>query len=580
MQMRLIVNTNKDGSRNLYVMQSYRNNNGVSTTKIVEKLGSYAELEKLHPDPIAWAKQYIAQLNAQSDEEQRVASVDFDPTIQLDLNEKRLYGGGYLYLQKIYCDLRLDYICRKISAKYKFDYSLNDILRTMVFGRILFPASKLSTFEQSRDLIEQPSFELHDVYRALEVIADEMYFIQSELYKHSLKLGNRNKRILYYDCTNYFFEIERASGIKQYGVSKEHRPNPIVQMGLLMDGYGIPLAFDITSGNTNEQKTLIPLEQKIVNDFECSQFVICTDAGLSSCANRKFNSIGNRAYITTQSVKKMKSHIRQWCLSPEDWDISGSREKYNIAEIMSNEELRKRYHDTIFYKERWINEDGLEQRIIVSFCAKYAEYTKALRLEQLSRAIKAVQNNTVDKHRETDYKRFIKRSAVTEDGEIAKQKFYTVDENRIGDEEQYDGIYAVATNLEDSIESIIAVNKGRWEIEESFRIMKTEFKVRPVYLSRDKRIKAHFTTCFIALMIFRYMEKKLKDKYTSREIIDGLQKMNFLLIDSDGYVPTYTRTEFTDDLHAAFPFRTDMQIVSKKSMRKIISLSKTAERTT
>ena len=363
-------------------------------------------------------------------------------------------------------------------------------------------------------------------------------------------------------------------------MSKEHRPNPIVEMGLFMDGDGIPLAFDITSGNTSEQKTMIPIERQIIEEFGNAQFVVCTDAGLSSYVNRKFNSIGNRAYITTQSVKKMKTHIRQWCLSPQGWKISESRQTFDIAEIMANEMLKEQYYETVFYKERWINENGLEERIIVSFNVKYAEYTKALRNEQLCRAVKAIRNHTVDRTRETDCKRFIKRCAVTKDGEIAEKNVYAIDEERIFEEEQYDGIYAVATNLEDPVEDVIAVNKGRWEIEESFRIMKNEFKARPVYLSRDNRIKAHFTTCFIALTVFRYMEKYLDHKYSCRQIIEGLQKMNFLLVDSDGYIPTYTRTAFTDDLHTRFPFRTDKQIISKKSMRKIISQSKTAERTT
>lgn len=579
-EMRLRVNTNKDGSKNLYVIQSYRDSSGKSTTKIIEKLGTYAELKKLYSDPIVWAKQHIEELNAQNEEERRIISVDFNPSIQLALNGKRLYNGGYLYLQKIYYDLKLDYICRKISAKYKFDYNLNDILRTMIFGRILFPASKLSTFEQCQNLIEPPTFELHDIYRSLEVIADETNFIQSELYKHSKRLCKRNDKILYYDCTNYFFEIEHESGMRQYGVSKEHRPNPLVQMGLFIDGDGIPLAFDISSGNTNEQKTLIPVEKQIIEDFGNAKFVVCTDAGLSSHANRKFNSIGNRAYITSQSVKKMKAHIRQWCLAPDNWKIKGSRSTFNIGEIMSDEALKEKYYDTLFFKEQWVKENGLEERIIVSFSIKYAEYMKKIRSEQISRAIKAIQNRTVDKARETDCKRFIKRTAVTKGGEIAEEKSYMLDTDRIHDEELYDGIYAVATNLEDPIEAIIAVNKGRWEIEESFRIMKTEFKARPVYLSRDKRIKAHFTTCFIALVIFRYLEKKLGNKYSCRQIIEGLQEMSFLLVDSDGYIPVYTRNSFTDDLHACFPFRTDKQIILKKAMKKIISQSKTGERTT
>lgn len=572
--MRLRINKNKNGTRNLYVVQSYRNSKGISTSKIVEKLGTDVELAKSHKDPIEWAKQYVEELNKANAEGNRIITIDFDPNEQLALNDNRVFNGGYLYLQKIYYDLKLDYICKKISAKFKFDYSLNDILKTMIYGRILFPDSKLGTFEQSKELIEKPTFKLHDIYRALEVIADETDTIQSELYKFSKNLGKRNDKILYYDCTNYFFEIEHESGIRQYGMSKEHRPNPIVQMGLFMDGDGIPLAFNITSGNKNEQTTMIPLEKQILEDFGNTKFVVCTDAGLSSMANRKFNNIGNRAFITTQSVKKLKSHIKEWCLSKEGWHIKNSTTTFNIAKIMQNEELKEKYYDTLFFKEQWIKENGLEQRIIVSFSIKYAEYTKKLRNEQISRAIKAMNNHSADKTRETDYKRFIKRSSVTQDGEVADKNLYSINESRILEEEQYDGIYAVASNLEDSAEAIIEINKGRWEIEESFRIMKTEFKARPVYLSRDKRIKAHFTTCFIALVVFRYVEKLLDNKYSCRQIIEGLQKINFLLIESDGYIPTYSRNEFTDDLHEKYSFRTDNKIITKKNMKKIISQSK------
>lgn len=466
----------------------------------------------------------------------------------------------------------MDIICKEISKKYKFEFDLNNILSRLIYGRIIFPSSKLATHELSKSFIEAPSFELHDIYRALEIIAKETDYIQSELYKNSKDIIERNTKILYYDCTNYFFELEQEDGLKQYGPSKEHRPNPIVQMGLFMDGNGIPLAFNITPGNTNEQITLKPLEEKIIKDFELSKFVVCTDAGLASIANRKFNNIDDRAFITTQSIKQLKKHLKDWSLDKNDWHILGSKKTFNIEEIENNEDLKIKYKDTVFYKERWINENELEQRLIVTFSLKYKNYQKQIRDSQIERARKAIEKDSgkIDKHNQNDFKRFIKRTNVTKDGEVAENKSYSIDENQIAKEEKYDGYYGVCTNLEGNVEDIININKNRWEIEESFRIMKSEFKARPVYLSRDDRISAHFTTCFLSLIILRILEKKINEKYTVSEILETLRNMNFCKEGSSGFIPLYERKDITDLLHDTFGFRTDYEIVSQKRMQKIL----------
>ena len=572
--MRLKINVNKNGTRNFYVIQSYRNLEGKSTTKTVKKLGTDTEIAKLHGDPDKWAAEYVEKLNKELDEGKTKINIELDSASRIESGKVRTLNGGYLFAQKIYYDLKLDYICRRISSKYQSEYSLNDVLKMLVFGRILFPNSKCGTYEQCSNLLEKPSFELHDIYRALEVIADETNTIQSSLYKTSKSLGKRNDKVLYYDCTNFYFEIEHESGIRQYGISKEHRPNPIVQMGLFMDGDGIPLAFSISSGNTNEQTTLQPLEKQIIEEFGHDKFVVCTDAGLSSAANRKFNDKLNRSFITTQSIKKLKTGLKDWALDRAGWKLPGSAKDYNIDEILCDDILRAKLYDKIFYKEQWINEGGIEQRIIVSYSLKYASYTEKIRNEQISRARNAVANNFTDKYKENDYKRFIKKIAVTNDGECASKKEYLIDDDKISEEAKYDGLYAVATNLEDNVSDILKVNKGRWEIEECFRIMKTEFKSRPVYLSNDNRIKAHFTTCYLALTVFRYLEKKLGEKYSPAEIIENLKNMNFMYFDSAGYVPTYTRNEFTDNIHSAFGFNTDTEIIPKQTMKKFIASSK------
>ena len=568
--MRLKVSKSKNAA-SLYVIKSTYIN-GVHSSKIVEKLGTYDELkEKLGgQDPYQWAEAYIAELNKQEKENKRKIMVPYSPNKLIPKGEQRSFNGGYLFLQKIYYQLKLNNICSKISEKHKFSFDLNDILSRLLYARILFPASKLATHKLSRQFLEQPAFDVQHIYRALEVIAKESDFIQSEVYNNSRSIQKRNAGVLFYDCTNYFFEIEQESGLKQYGYSKEHRPNPIVQMGLFIDSDGIPLAFDIHAGNTNEQVTLRPLEQKILKDFQLSSIVVCTDAGLASNDNRKFNDKEDRAFITTQSVKKLKKHLREWALSPDGWHLSGKKKTYDIANLDETEG-----NDNVYYKQRWINEDGLEQKLIVTYSIKYRNYQRKIRNSQIERAKKLISTNPtkLKKANQNDYKRFVKKMSVTKDGEVAGKDIYSLDTAVITGEEVFDGFYAVCTNLEDDASAIISINHRRWEIEECFRIMKSEFKARPVYLSRDDRIKAHFTTCFLALLIYRFLEKKLEDKFTCSEIIQGLVDMNFFELKGEGYTPSYTRTDFTDSLHDAFGFRTDYEITTSSQMKKLFKLT-------
>jgi len=576
--LRLNVTKSKN-SASLYVIKSVYNPETQSNTSvIVEKLGTEAELRtKLNGlDPYEWAKKYIADLNQKEKEDNRKVLIEKSQSTLIQKNEQQSFNGGYLFLQQLYHQLGLHEICNDITSRYKFAFNLDSILSRLIYGRILFPSSKLNTFQESKNLLEQPDFELQHVYRALEVIAKETDFIQSELYKNSFSVSERNDRILYYDCTNYFFEIEQEEGLKQYGFGKDHKPNPIVEMGLFMDGDGIPLAFSIHSGNTNEQTTLRPLEEKILKDFELSKFIVCTDAGLSGADNRKFNSKKDRSFITTQSVKKLKKHLKQWALESTGWHLKGIDDTYDIKALDQDESTYEKYKNETFYKERWINEDGLEQKLIITFSLKYRAYQQKIRMRQLERAAKLIETKPSDmnKKNQNDYKRFISSTNVTKDGEIAEKAIYHLNEKAIADEEMYDGFYAVCTNLEDDASAISKINHRRWEIEECFRIMKSELKARPVYLSRDDRIKAHFTTCFLALTLYRYLEKRLGDAFTCHEIISGLREMNFYSVPPEGFIPTYKRTDFTDALHEAFGFRTDYQITSNKQMKKIFKDTK------
>lgn len=574
--MRIMKGRSKDPT--FHVIRDIRRN-GIRSTEIMENLGRASEICKKYnvTDADAWAREYVNKLRDENKEKGHKVLIPFNTNVMIEKDERLLYNAGYLFLQRIYYQLGLPSICRKISKSGSFEYNLDSILSRLVYGRILYPSSKLSCFEQSQKLLEKPDFDLHQIYRALSVLSENSDLIQSELYKRSGKVIKRSTGILYYDCTNYFFELEKESGLKQYGPSKEHRPNPIVQMGLFMDRSGIPLAFCINPGNQNEQLSLKPLEQKIMKDFELSKFVVCTDAGLSSVDNRRFNNYGERSFITTQSIKKLKDELKKWALDPTGWRLEGSEEEHDISKLEDSPEERKK----IYYKQRFIEgydeerDISFDQNLIVTFSMKYKIYQQTIRNRQVERAIKYLNKpDSVDKRSQNDARRFVTKTSLTKDGEVAETAVYELDEAAIAREAQYDGFYAVCTNLDDDPPEIAKINRGRWEIEESFRIMKSEFEARPVYLQRDDRIKAHFLTCFIALLIYRILEKKLGEEYTCEEIIKCLREMDMRKIGNSGYIPVYTRTKLTDALHEYSGFRTDYEITTPKSMAGIIRRTK------
>ena len=565
--------------------------NGKNKTLLVKTFGSDKYIRETYgvEDAKAWAKEQVQQMAEAEQREAATFSIDLCASTDLVLNDQRRFNGGYLFLQDIYYELGLHKICRAIAAHHQFKYDLNDIFSRLIYTRILYPASKKSSFEDAQRFIEKPSFELHDIYRALSVIAEESEYIQSRLFKNSAELASRETGVIYYDCTNFYFEIEKAEEDKQYGVSKENRPLPIGEMGLFMDREGIPIAFGVTPGNESEQTSMIPLEKILIEKFDMSKFVVCTDAGLSSATNRWFNDYdkadGFRAFITPQSLKKLKKHLRDWALDPTGWCMAGGSQNitYDIRTLDEDADKEK-----LFVKDRWIKEktivnaDGksrsieLEQHLIVTYSIKYRDYLRAIRKGQIERAEKMVANGqgSGSRKRQNDPRRFIATDHATKDGEVADEAISYIDQKVIQEEEQYDGFYAVCTNLEDDPDTIAEVNKRRWQIEECFRIIKADFKARPVYVKRKERILAHFITCFVSLIVYRYLEKKLDDKYTVDQIISTLQDMDFLRYEGKGYQPVYTRTELTDALHEAFGFCTSKQIVPTAKMRNICSQTK------
>jgi transposase len=573
------LNTVKSPNATSYYVIKDIEKDGKRSTRVVEKLGTREDLltKCSDQDPIDWAKAYIEDLNRQEKEGQFEYVAKYSSAKQLVKGQQRQFKGGYLFLQSLYHQLGLRKICQKIEKDCKITYDLSDLLNLLTTTRILFPSSKRSSLACAQEYLEKPDVALHQIYRALELLARKSDYLQAELYKNSKKLVKRNDKILYYDCTNYYFEIEAEEGLKEFGKGKEHRPNPIVQMGLFMDADGLPLAFRLFNGGDNEQPSLKPLEEKILQDFKLSQFIVCTDAGLASHDNRLFNNEDERAYIVTQSLKILKKHLQDWALDPRDWKLKHSAKLYNLAEIDPNEQAEQ---DNTYYKSRWIKENGLEQQLIVTFSPKYLLYQQDIRNKQVERAKeKVAKPAALNKKGVNDPSRFVKRLTVTQDGELAKQDIYYLDEGVIAKEARFDGFYAVCTNLEDDPLSIIAVNKGRWEIENCFRIMKSELKARPVFLKRDDRISAHFLTCFIALLTYRLLTKRIRqhlpDENPSGEmIVRTLREMDFLEKDGDGYIPTYTRTDITDALHDEFGFRTDLEFVPKKEIQKIVRMTK------
>lgn len=573
-----IAITGSKNNKDVYIYRSFRKENGKSSSRIYKKLGKFnALLEQFGGDEdklMAWAKEQAAKETVLYNQHTGKINVEFSKAASIPLNEQRSFNVGYLFLQDLCTQLRLDKICRTIKDRHKFKYDFSAILTDLIFARILSPSSKLASYEYCKSLLEPPRYSLQDVYRSLSVIAEESDFIQSELYKNSNFLHPRNNRVLYYDCTNYYFEIEEESGSKRYGKSKENRPNPIVTMGLFMDADGLPLAFDIFPGNQNEQTTLKPLESKILQDFNCSEFIFCSDSGLGSASNRRFNSLGNRAYIITHSLKKMKKEEREIALNPTQFRKIGSDKFIDLRTLDESEE---EIYNTIYYKEIPVVTGNMDETLIVTYSPKYKAYQRKIRARQIERAerILAIPGRKRKGKNQNDPMRFIKKTSITAEGEIAEKQVYGLDEEQIQKEEMYDGFYAVITNLEGDVSEIIRINKQRWEIEESFRIMKTEFEARPVYVRRDDRIKAHFMTCYISLLLYRLLEKRLGNTYTANQILETLRSMQMTLLNTaSGYIPTYTRTALTDALHKTFGFRTDYEFITKSSMRTIIKDTK------
>lgn len=572
----------RKGDFNAYIARSFRNKKGDKTSSIiVERLGLLSEIAASHPDvdPREWVRQRAAELTRKEKEETKTVSVKLSPARRIQKGKKRMCHAGDLFLQPYFHRLGISGICKEIGTRGKYKFNLEDILAKLVYGRILFPDSKLSTWHSAQNFIEHPTFELEDVYRSLSVFSRESDFIQSQLYRNSIAAKPRDTRVIYYDCSNYYFEIESDDDFRKYGQSKEHRPNPIVQLGLFMDADGLPLAFCVNPGNTPETQTMQPLEEKLADNFELSDFVACTDCGLGSVDNRMYNMTEGRDYITVLSLKKMRPHIQDWAVDADaQWHVKGYEETFTLEE--ASRTFGDRFPDMVFYRDRWTKEayksrDGktreLEEHLIVTYSHKYALYQRKTRAEQIARAQSKIDRGESCKPKSpNDCRRLIRTVSATAGGEVAEHTISEINWEKVHAEERFDGFYAYGTSLDDHPLDILKANSFRGEIEALFRVTKTNLDLRPIYLSRQDRIIGHFIICFIALLILKQLQQSLSRHHSVDSLCESLRSIKLLYHDAYGYEPAFDRTDLTDELQANANILIDTEIIPKPAMRKII----------
>jgi transposase len=593
-----------------FIQQGIRNGKKV-TTKNVKRIGKHSELLKDHPDPLAYAREQVAEYNRQIKENKvdMTVTVDFDKKVQATddvVSASTRLNIGYFILQAVYNDLHIHDFFRVASVGTKIEYDPDEINRFLTYARILDPCSKLGTYDNLSTYYEKPEIDYHQILRFMSFLSEHYDAYIEHLFKYSGSVVERDTSVCYYDCTNYYFETEYQDpdlmdtetgeifrGFRRYGHSKEHRPNPIVQMGLFMDGNGIPITMCITPGSDNEQTTAVPLEEKMAKMFNGKRFIYCADAGLGSYPIRAFNSMAGRAFVVTQSVKKLSAPLQQAVFNDCDYRFLSDGSRCSIKELISAEplEILERYDD-IAYKvitadrlvetgladEQFLSDctkkstrskGTLHQRIIITFSRKYYDYQRAVRKQQIERAQALVDTKDPEKIKlgNNDIRRFIKRKGKNKDEE------YYIDQRAIEKEEKYDGYYAIATNLEDNAKDIIAINANRYKIEDCFRIMKTNFDARPVYHHKEERIRAHFMICYTALLIYRLLEVKL-DQYgthfTTDQIIDTLKNMEVTNVQEMFYQSLYHGSEVCTAFNGLYGLGLDKQYYQPKELNKKI----------
>lgn len=566
-----------------YIMQGFRKKEGGTSSRVYLKLGKASEIMDKYgcDDAEAWARRKLKEINDSIRDDKASVMVPYNPDMKIETGNWKTVHCGHMVLLPLYNKLGLAQFSAEVSRRHRFRYDFADILRKLVMCRILFPDSKRATRECLNEFVDAPDFSLDDIYNFLGVLAEEITPLQKSLYEATRNELSRRTGVIYYDCTNYYFEIEKEDSLRRYGRSKEHRPNPIVQMGMFMDADGLPLAFCINPGNTGEQQTLQPLEEILANDFNLSEFVVCTDAGLASIDNRLYNTTEGRNYIVTQSIPQLPKPMKDWALKKKGWKRLGDSDDvtYDISEL--NLENEKGH---LYYRERWFRENrstvkAYEERLIVTFSPKYALYQRQLRAQHMEKALEMIRRRS-EKSRQTqqDPRRLISTVRCTDDGEVAQNTLMSLDTDLIEKEKAMDGLNCVATRLEDSVGDILHVNGFRYEIEHLFRVTKTEFDARPVYLRREDRIRAHFAICFVALLLLKAFQKQVNEgmdedsRYSSEQIISALAGMKYNVVRGTGYVPAYSATALRSRCCETANLPIDRQIVLNRKMRQYLKM--------
>ena len=602
-----------------YFIQMGSRNGKKTTTKNVARIGSHSELLKITDDPLAYAKEQVKKYNEEYQIQNRMSleiKVDFAEKIKAAnaANSKStLFNIGYFFLQQFYHDPDIGSFFRSATAGMKNEFDPNLVNRFLTYSRILHPDSKLGTYQNLDRYYEQPEFDYVHILRTMDILQEHYEDYISHLYNASCRIVKRDTSVCFYDCSNYYFEIESddddyadevtgetIKGLRKYGPSKEHRPNPIVEMGLFMDKDGIPLSMCITSGSDNEQTTAVPLEKQLTKMFKGKKFIYCADAGLGSLNIRNFNSMGGRAFVVTQSIKKLSGALRQAVFNDTGYRLLSTDEPATIQDMKAfdkhSPENKDLYNDRIYkiipadkafdlglYEEK-VCKNGtvrkikskaiVPQKVIVSFSRKMMEYQRHIRSRQIERAKKLLKNLDPDTYKKGphDVTRFIKRTSSAKSGESVTDN-YELDLDVIKGEEKYDGFYAVATNLDDPAKDILGISANRYKIEDCFRVMKTNFSARPVFHQKRERIIAHFMICYTALLIYRLLEKKLDmygTHFTVNNIIETLDSMDVANVEDMCYMSTYTSSRVCTALNAVTGLGLDKKYYQPKELNKKI----------
>lgn len=594
-----------------YIQQGFRNGKK-TTTKNIKRLGKHSELLLITDDPLEYAKNEVKKMNEEyrSGRSEFIVTMDFNeriPSTDSPCSNSTSLNIGYLYLKDIYAKLNLSDFFKSVSSDRKITYDCNKICQFLTYARTLDPASKYGTYDKLDTYYEKPQVEYQHMIRFLDILDRNSDKYLKHLFDNSENIVKRDTSVMYYDCTNYFFETEKPDeeivdevtgeiilGLRQFGISKENKTSPIVEMGLIMDSRGIPISMCIHPGNTNEQLTAVPLEKEVIKMTGNKKFIYCADAGLGSYNIRKFNDMGGRAYIVTQSVKKLGQEIKDIVFNDSNYRLLSNDDAITLKEMRTfnkkdanNLSLYNDFAykvipantamDTGLYEEK-VYKNGrtkkvkakgtLHQYIIVTFSRKMMEYQRTIRERQLERAKKLLRLKDPEKIKKgpNDIRRFLKNTS-------SDTANYVLDMDKIHEEEKYDGFYAVATNLDDSAKDILAVAQNRYKIEDCFRIMKTNFDARPVFLRKPERIRAHFLICYTALLIYRLMECKLDDNLThvtTSNLIKTLRNMNVVNMDDMYYKSIYSGSQALDALEKCFELQLNRKYYKPSDLNKIV----------